>query len=375
MKISRFLLCATALIGCIPGVLAETRQTAPATEQPAAAACDPVGKLSFLCGLGNAEDLLIVPGTDWIVAGGIGTRRGIEATPGLRLIDAKTGQWQHWVPTKEWAAKHDAASFPACDTPPDRAKFMAHGIALAKHATGAMRLYAVNHAERERIEVFEVDFTAKQPAARWVGCVKPPAPINTNSVAVAPDGTIYATVFIQPGKTIDDVLAGRPTGEIIYWKPGAASSQSLPGTALSGNNGLEISRDGTTLYVVAFGGKALHAYDRTGKEVGRASLGANYWPDNVRWDDQGRLIVAGMTTNDAKCLDPASVAAAQPRSSPCYKAYVVEAVDPKTLTVEVLASEPTTTAFSHVSGATVHSDKLWIGTVGAQRLAYRKLTD
>jgi DNA-binding beta-propeller fold protein YncE len=335
-----------------------------------AATCDPVGQLRFLCGLGNAEDLVSVPGTKWIIAGGIGTRRGVEARAGLRLIDAETRTWHHWLPTEEWQVKHDAASFGACPTPPDKTRFMAHGIALARHPGGTMRLYAVNHAERESIEVFDVDFAGAKPQATWVGCLMPQAPLNTNSVAVAPDGTVYATVFIQPGKSIDDVLAGRNTGEVIFWRPGAATSESLPGTALSGNNGLEISADGSRLYVVAFGGKALHVFDRAGKQHGVAKLGAHYWPDNVRRDDRGRLIVAGMTTNDPKCDDPKAADAAQP-GTPCYKAYVVEAVDPDTLAVETIASEPTTAAFSHVSGGLVRDGWLWLGTVGAQRLGYR----
>ena len=40
---------------------------------PAAAAepCNPAGKLDFVCGPLNSEDLVQVPGTQWIVASGM----------------------------------------------------------------------------------------------------------------------------------------------------------------------------------------------------------------------------------------------------------------------------------------------------------------
>ena len=37
---------------------------------PASAACAPEGKASYLCGVKNAEDLVLVPGTSWIIASG-----------------------------------------------------------------------------------------------------------------------------------------------------------------------------------------------------------------------------------------------------------------------------------------------------------------
>src|SRR5260370_28625136 len=44
---------------------------ATSTQVAAQAACDPAAGLTFICGLTNAEDLVQVPGTPWIVAGGL----------------------------------------------------------------------------------------------------------------------------------------------------------------------------------------------------------------------------------------------------------------------------------------------------------------
>ncbi len=44
-----------------------------AISAPAAAQgpCDPAGGLAFVCGLTNAEDMVQVPGTPWIIASGL----------------------------------------------------------------------------------------------------------------------------------------------------------------------------------------------------------------------------------------------------------------------------------------------------------------
>ena len=42
--------------------------SAPAAAQ---ASCDPAGGLTFICGLTNAEDLVALPGTPWIIASGM----------------------------------------------------------------------------------------------------------------------------------------------------------------------------------------------------------------------------------------------------------------------------------------------------------------
>ena len=38
--------------------------------QPAAAACEPVGEIRFICDLVSPEDFAIVPGDEWVIASG-----------------------------------------------------------------------------------------------------------------------------------------------------------------------------------------------------------------------------------------------------------------------------------------------------------------
>src|SRR5262249_17309397 len=51
---------------------------------PRAAGCDPAGNVRFVCGLVGPEDLVIVPGSNWVIASGM-------AAPGaMTLVDIHT---------------------------------------------------------------------------------------------------------------------------------------------------------------------------------------------------------------------------------------------------------------------------------------------
>ena len=54
---------------------------AMSTPAAAQAACDPAAGLTFICGLTNAEDLVQVPGTPWIVASGLADSVDGRTTP------------------------------------------------------------------------------------------------------------------------------------------------------------------------------------------------------------------------------------------------------------------------------------------------------
>src|ERR1700757_3544805 len=66
---------------------------------PAAAAepCNPAGKLSFICGPLNSEDLVQVPGTQWIIASGMdGGAAGSHGS--LHLVSSTDKSWKTLFP-------------------------------------------------------------------------------------------------------------------------------------------------------------------------------------------------------------------------------------------------------------------------------------
>ena len=48
-------------------------------------ACEPAGDVEFICGLANAEDLVQVPESDWIITS------AMTPNTGFYLVDANTG--------------------------------------------------------------------------------------------------------------------------------------------------------------------------------------------------------------------------------------------------------------------------------------------
>jgi sugar lactone lactonase YvrE len=146
-----------------------------------------------------------------------------------------------------------------------------------------------------------VDARSAAPSAVWTGCVLLPDKLAANSVAVFSDGTIVATVLMLPGKTFEDIFAGRNTGIVLMWTPGSKEFRMLPGTELSGNNGIETSADNREFYVASTGSKRIVAFSRadSSKPLRFAQL-KEFAPDNVRLVGN-RLITAGMMWDEPLC--------------------------------------------------------------------------
>src|SRR5499427_8224008 len=122
--------------------------------------CKPSGGLEFVCGLKNPEDLVAVPGTNWILAS------EMAAGVGITLIDSSTGAHSQAYPGDSPAVKHDTL-YTECQTPPDAAKLETHGLNLRVGANGRPTLYAVAHGARESIEVFDVETGGAKPKLTW----------------------------------------------------------------------------------------------------------------------------------------------------------------------------------------------------------------
>ena len=68
----------------------------------AQAPCEALGDVEFVCGPKNAEDLVLAPGTQWIIAS------GMAAGAGFYVIDSSSGAWS----TLQTQARHDRAMYP-----------------------------------------------------------------------------------------------------------------------------------------------------------------------------------------------------------------------------------------------------------------------
>jgi hypothetical protein len=336
-----------------------------AAERPGVGECAPSGELSLLCGMEKPEDLAALPGGRWIIAS------GMSSASGLHLIDGKAKTWERWIAPVATAPR---APFAGCASQPLPDEFQAHGISLRDTGRGRAILYVVNHGGREpvqdlsngrgheTIEVFDINTNGKKPALSWAGCVPLPGKLVANSVVSRPDGTIFATVLVEPEHSVDEIFARKPTGAVYRWKPGAVAFERLAGTELVGNNGIEVSADGKILYVASFTGITSFTNTNPSKRI------ANYdtrdaHPDNLHRVN-GRLILAGQRTD---VCPPAA------GSEPCMGGYFVSSVNPDTLALTPIATGGINPGFSGAATGLPVGKTLWLGSYSASSVAYRTL--
>lgn len=340
----------------------------PAFAQSSDTDCAPRAGLEFVCGLQNPEDLVLVPGTNYIIASSMADGAG------LVLVDTDEATWSVLYPGERPRAAHDPM-YPGCTEPPDPARFNAHGLHLRPGSGGRSTLYAVMHGERESIEVFDVDSTGERPAVTWKGCVTLPDGLAANSVASLPDGSLVATVLILPGRTFADSVAMRPTGVVLEWSPGDSGFTRIEGTELPGNNGIEVSPDGKEIYVVSSGFQTVVAFSNTNpaRQL-RTTAPLPFTPDNLHFDGTGRLLTAGMKNDVPECGGKPGPQHDLERLATCPRGTYGIAIDPATMEYEVIVDTPATPAFSNATMVLTHDGRFWLGTFRGDRIAYGNLT-
>ena len=326
-------------------------------------ACAPSGGLNFICGLKAPEDLVLVPGTRWLIAS------GMEAGSGLHLIDTQAKTARTLFGAGASAARPDQTKFTGCPGPLDPKQAILHGLSLRPAQGGHYTLYATNHGGRESVEVFDLDPRGAAPAATWIGCVVTPDKLAFNSVAAFSDGALVATVLVFPDKTFQDVWAGRNTGIVLMWTPGSKDFRRLPGTELPGNNGIETSADDREFFVVSTGLKRVVAFSRAdpSKPLRTAQL-KEFGPDNVRLVGN-RLLTAGIIDAEPAC----GGAPKKPEDIQCPRGWVVDAIDPKTMAITEIARGPAAPPYTGTATAMPVGDTLWLSSFTGDRVAYRAM--
>lgn len=345
---------ALLLVACGPR---ESATTVAAT-QPG---CEPDGDLQFVCGPRNGEDILRL-GTRWLIVSGMdGALTGAGAAHGrLYLVNHRARSWQEAFPGSSPVFRHDRQLYGDCPGPLDTGNFSAHGISLREQQAGRYRVYVVGHGSREAIEVFEVDTTGAMPTIAWTGCVLLPEDVLANGVAILPDWGFVVTRFLDrrvpQQESMAQARAGKPNGAVYEWHPGRAV-QAIAGTQMSAPNGIDVSPDGNTLYVAAFGTREFMRFRRGAGGLQKDSIPLDITPDNVRWSLNGKLLVAGGNAPDA---------AAGPGWS------VIE-VDPETLAAHRVAGTASSAGMQAISVGTDVADEIWVGTFGGDRIGYVKV--
>jgi sugar lactone lactonase YvrE len=321
-----------------------------AGQRGAVAGCDPLGDVRFICNQVAPEDLALVPGGEWLISS------GMAANGAIRLINLRDKTTTAIFPTATPKERWDKKTYAACPGPIDpaeQAAFRAHGLYLRDGGNRPHTLFVVHHGNRESIEVFELDARAKPPALTWIGCAVAPDPIGLNSVVGLPDGGFITTNFTARGMDAAGrgrMMAGENNGELWEWHSDS-QWKKVPGSEAAGPNGLEISKDGKTLYIGGWGSQSVIRLSRGQTPATRDSVNVGFRVDNIRWAPDGTLLAAGQ----------GGVAPSQTSN--------VARVDPNTLKVEELVRYPNNPSFASGTVAIQMGSELWVGSVRGDRIA------
>ena len=330
-----------------------TMASAPAS----AASCAAEGKAHYVCGPANAEDMVLVPGTRWIVVSGM---TGPKDPAGhLYLVDSRAKTSSLIAPDVAGPAR---APYAACPGPIDMSRIASHGVAIRPGARGHSTLYVVNHGGRESIEVFEVDAAKARPSLTWIGCVVLPDGLSGNAVAPLPDGGFVATKFQQAGdaKSFEKMAAGEKIGALYTWAPKGGFTL-VPHSEMIAANGVEVSKDGRWIVANDWPARRVFRF-RRGSAAAPASVAMpGFLPDNVRMGADGRILVTGQDGDIKSLLDCGP--------GPCPHSWTVVSLDPATMKLTPVTRVKGTLAFSDATVALSVGHELWVGTYRGDRVA------
>ena len=187
------------------------------------------------------------------------------------------------------------------------------------------------------------------PAVTWIGCVIAPDPIGLNSVRGLPDGGFITTNFLPRGGTREAtqrMLGGERNGELWEWHT-ASGWAKVPGSEAAGANGVELSADGKTLYVAAWGSQSFFRLSRGATPPKRDEIPLGFRVDNIHWARDGSLYAVGQAAQNWKAVK----------------------VDPNTLAVREVVTVPDTPEFGAGTAVVEVGDTLWVGSFRGNRIA------
>ena len=311
-------------------------------------AADPMGFASIR-GLNNAEDMVQIGDTKWVLTGNLGDKSWKEG--GLYLIDSESLEW------KDEGYEEIA----------DPELFSSHGIAVKQIDANVFEVYAVNHGGRESVEVFDLTVQDDAPEIVWKGSVPTPDGMTGNSVAPLSDGFLVTIPMTKNNLgTFFDFLAGKPTGTVYKWTT-QAGFREIPGAKLAGNNGIAVSADEKWAFVNGYSSRSVTRVSLIDDQVEPVTARLSFFPDNIRYSADGSLLVTGQDTNilTVVLFTNGTNIGVSPSDTSVVK------LDPETMEVTDVINLPKFRAFGGGTTALYVDNDLWISSFRAQRIMIR----
>ncbi len=238
-----------------------------------------VGQCTQVPGVVGPEDHTIDPETGIVYLSGYDRISAIAGMPKPGAI------WTYDL--------NDPAAVPVNITPDADAGFQPHGISLYIGEDGARRLFVINHGnDKQAVDIFDVVEGGLEKVTTVTGeLLRSP----NDLVAVSPEAFYFSndhrfleSDFMRP---FEDFL-GLPVTDAVYYD--GATFRSVA-SWIKGANGINISEDGTTLYLSGARGSALHVYERdtsSGDLSFLKTIDLPGLPDNIELLPDGQLLIA-----------------------------------------------------------------------------------
>jgi len=277
-----------------------------------------------VCGFQNPEDLALLDDGRTVVVSQFGGMDG-SMSGNIALFDLTSETLRRaFVADREYRAEAGWGDVDCPGSPPQA--FSPHGIDVALRPDGRLRLLVVNHGGREAVEAFEITGRGEATRIIWRGCAVPPEGAFMNDVVSLPDGGFLVTHMMDRDSQIFDMLRasiGSDTGFVYEWQPGAGFTP-VAGTESPFPNGIELSADGTAIFINLYTIGEVRKVSRTTGEI-LGSLEVSQ-PDNSTWGRDGRLLVASHTASFGELF------ACQPDiEGACAFSFEIVSVDPETM--------------------------------------------
>jgi len=296
---------------------------------------------TVVCEQQGPEDLVAV-GAEWVAAS------AMAGTGGVMVVRTRDREPFTVYPAANARTRHDRQTYPDCPGPPDPQRFTTHGLYTEPGSGPIHKLFVVGHGARESIEIFELDTRPETPVATWLGCAIAPDPIGLNSVRGLPDGGFITTNFLSRTSTREAtqrMREGEQNGELWEWHT-ATGWQKVPGSEAAGANGLELSADGRTLYVAAWGTQSFFRLSRGATPPRRDEVPLGFRVDNIHWARDGSLLAVGQAQQGWKAVE----------------------VDPDTLAVRDVLVQADSPEFNAGTAAVEVGNTLWVGSFRGNRI-------
>ncbi len=209
-------------------------------------------------------------------------------------------------------------------SPDSFGEFHPHGLSLWRAPDGKKRLFVINHTanEGDKVELFDVGFGG---ALFHVGTVQFDAMTSANDVLGVGPRSFYVTNdhgFNDGSMALVESYLALPLASLAYYD---GQSGRVVARGLSYANGVNMSADGSEVYVAGLISRDVTVFDRdagTGSLTRVKSIRVNTAPDNIEIASDGALWIGGHPkvfdflkyAKDPAAISPSQVIRVNPQS-------------------------------------------------------------